>query len=393
MKYISILLHIYQPPTQLGFVIDDIARECYEPLIDIFNCELEPRFTLNINYSLTELLIQRGLNNITSGLRQAADAGHIEFVDSGAYHPIFPLIPTAEVKRQLRLNREGNRAVYGPAYAPKGVFPPEMCFSGHVASLFHEMGYQWCITDDLPYSYYNGTPPYDFVPKMGGVGVFLRSNAWSNDISFHGWKGRDFLNSAKERMNSWFNDRDGYIIIAMDGETFGHHHKYYEEKFLRGLLFALRDEPDVKLITLSELFTRFPMRDQFVPPSTWSASVKDLSDDDPYPLWHSKFNQIHHNQWVLTNHVLTIAGRAVASGDEECRKLLDKAIYSCQYWWASAWNFDPSQVYRGSYLLLDTLERACASLPDRDALRIGRDLYNNLVYSISERLQANRSGT
>ncbi|MBF0408045.1 MAG: hypothetical protein HQM10_11860 [Candidatus Riflebacteria bacterium] len=385
MKYFSILLHIYQPPTQLGFVVDDIARECYRPLVDIFNSELEPRFTLNINYSLTEILVNRGHFDIIDGLKKAALNGHVEFADSGAYHPIFPLIPLSEVKRQLELNRKGNQSVFGTAYAPKGIFPPEMCFSGHVARLFHDQGYQWCITDDLPYSFHNGTPPYDFIPRMGGTGVFLRSNSWSNDISFHGWKGKEFLGILKERLFNWFGEKDGYMIIGMDGETFGHHHKYYEEKFLRSLLYALRDDKDIKLVTISELFARFPMREAYVPPSTWSASLKDLDVDDPYPLWHSKFNPIHHNQWLLTNHVMSLAWKAAEQGDTETRKLLDKAIYSCQYWWASSWNFDPSQVFRGAYLLLDTLEHAGNFLKDREGIRIGRDLYNNLVYSVFDR--------
>ncbi|RCK80999.1 MAG: Glycosyl hydrolase family 57 [Candidatus Ozemobacter sibiricus] len=390
MKYLAILLHLYQPPTQLGFVVDDIVKQCYEPLVDIFNSDSDPRFTLNINYSLTEQLLARGHRHVVDGLRRAAERGTLEFVDSGAYHPIFPLIPESEVRRQLELNRRKNQEAFGPSYQPKGVFPPEMCFSGHLAQLFHELGYQWCITDDLPYSFHTGTPPYDFVPTMHQVRVFLRSNTWSNDLSFHTWKGKDFVAKLQERLGEWFGANDGYLIIAMDGETFGHHHKYYEEKFLRSLLYSLRGHSDIKLVTISELAARFPGRPQFVPPSTWSASMEDLCNDDPYPLWHSKFNPIHHNQWVLTNHVMQLAHEAARS-DVEVRELLDKAIYSCQYWWASAWNFDPSQVFRGAYLLLDTLERACRVTGNREALRVGRDLYNNLVFSIAERLHGKKN--
>jgi 4-alpha-glucanotransferase len=385
MKYLSVLLHIYQPPTQLGFVVDDIATECYLPLADIFTCELKPKFTLNINYSLTEQLVARGHTALIEKLRTASENGNIEFCDSGAYHPIFPLIPAEEVKRQLELNRAGNRQVFGPSYDPKGVFPPEMCFSGQLAGTFHEMGYRWCITDDLPYSFHQGTPPYNFIPAMHDVGVFLRSNSWANDISFRSMKGRDFLQAVKDRMSGWFGAEDGYLIIAMDGETFGHHHKYYEEKFLRSFLHAVKDDAEVKLVTLTDLADLFPFRADFVPPSTWSASHQDLSNDDPYPLWHSKFNPIHHHQWVLTNHVMATALRASPT-DPETRRLLDMAIYSCQYWWASAWNFDPSQVFRGAFLLLDTLERAGQVLHDRESVRVGRELYNNLVFSIAERV-------
>ncbi len=389
MKYLSILLHLYQPPTQLGFVVDDITRECYEPLTDIFNSELNPRFTLNINYSLTEHLVNRGHRHVLEGLRKAAEAGKLEFTDSGAYHPIFPLIPEDEVRRQLELNRKLNAEVFGPSYAPKGVFPPEMCFSGHLAELFTSLGYSWCITDDLPFSFFNGTPPHDFIPTMGGLRVFLRSNSWSNDLSFHTWKGGDFAAALKERLNGWFGQNDGYLIIGMDGETYGHHHKYYEEKFLRNLLYAIHGDPDLKLVTVTELLDKFPGRNQFVPPSTWSATEKDLCNDDPYPLWHSKFNSIHHNQWVLTNHVMALATRA-AQTDPVSRALLDRAIFSCQYWWASAFNFDPSQVFRGAFLLLDTLERAASITGDREALRQGRELYNNLVFSLADRMRPSR---
>ncbi len=384
MKYLAILLHIYQPPTQLGFVVDEIARDCYQPLADIFLSDREPRFTLNINYSLTEQLVNRGHQRVIDDLRSAAESGRLEFVDSGAYHPIFPLLPHDEVERQLQVNREGNRKVFGASYAPGGVFPPEMCYSGHLARLFKNMGYDWCITDDLPYSHVSGTPPYNDIAQVDGLGVFLRSNSWSNDISFHSWHGRKFVAEAKQRLHKWFGDQDGYLIIAMDGETFGHHHKHYEDKFLRELVYAIHHDPEIKLVTVGELFKLFPMRERFIPPSTWSATPQDIDSDDPYPLWHSNFNPVHHNQWVLTHHVLDV-GRRAAAQDPEVRHLLDRALYSCQYWWASAFRFDATQIYRGAYLLLDTLERAAQVLHDRDALRIGRDHYNNLVYSIADR--------
>ena len=55
-------------------------------------------------------------------------------------------------------------------------------------------------------------------------------------------------------------------------------------------------------------------------------------------------------------------------------------------------NFDPAQVFRGAYLLLDTLERATQITKNREALRVGRELYNNLVFSIAERLNAKKQG-
>jgi len=387
MYYLSFLFHLYQPPTQLGFVIDRITEECYRPLSDIFNSGLSPKFTVNMNYSLTELLRERGHTDVLDNLKSAMESGNLEFVDSGAYHPIFPLIPESEVIRQLKINNDGNRAVFGDKYKPRGVFPPEMCYSSRIAKIIKKIGYEWLVTDDLPYTYYDPNIPWNTICRVEGAGVFLRSNSWSNEISFHQWKGTDFIEKAEDIMRTAFGDGDGYMIIAMDAETFGHHHKYYHEKFLHSLLHAMRNKTNIKLAKMSDVFDKFKMKEAFVPPSTWSASLQDLHSDDPYPLWQSKFNPIHHNQWQLTHHVLRAA---IRSGDAEARNLMDKALYSCQNWWASLGNFDPSQIYRGAYLLMDTLERSSKVLNDAEVLRIGRDLYNNLVYTVFERITKNK---
>lgn len=383
MYYLSFLFHLYQPPTQLGFIVDRITDECYRPLSDIFNSALSPKFTVNMNYSLTELLRDRGHQDVLDNLKNALDAGNLEFVDSGAYHPIFPLIPESEVIRQLSINAEGNRSVFGPNYKPRGIFPPEMCYSSRIAKIAKKIGYDWLITDDLPFSYYDANVPVNAICRVEGCGVFLRSNTWSNEISFRQWKGTDFIDKVESIMKASVGDGDGYMIIAMDAETFGHHHKFYQEKFIHSLLHAIKSRPGIKLARLSDVFDKFKMKDAFVPPSTWSASLQDLHSDDPYPLWQSKFNPIHHNQWQLTHHILRSVLR---SGDKESRLLMDKALYSCQNWWASLANFDPSQIYRGAYLLLDTLEASARASGDGEALRVGRDLYNNLVHSVFERV-------
>ena len=388
MYYLSFLFHLYQPPTQLGFVVDKITEECYRPLTDLFTSTLAPRFTVNINYSLTELLLQRSHHDVIHNLKSALNAGTLEFVDSGAYHPIFPLIPESEVIRQLKINFEGNRAAFGDKYKPRGIFPPEMCYSSRIAKIVKKIGYEWIITDDLPFSYYNGQAPCRHIAEAEECAVFLRSNKWSNNISFHQWKGNEFIDKIEEEMSSSIGERDGYLIIAMDAETFGHHHKYYHEKFIHSLMHAVKHKTNIKLATVSEIFEKFKMKKAFVPPSTWSASMQDLYSDDPYPLWQSKFNPIHYNQWQLTHHVLRAV---IKNGGDGPRRLMDKALYSCQNWWASLSNFDPSQIYRGAYLLLDTLEAASKGPEDTETLRLGRELYNNLAYSVFARISGNNN--
>ena len=181
MRYVSLLLHLYQPPTQDIRLVRRIDSECYTPLANVL-AETGARVGVNINYSLTEQLAVID----SPSLRSLASADGIEFTDSGAYHPIFPLIEQSDIVRQLSLNSEGNRRLLGDAYSPSGVFPPEMAYWPGLPGIIERQGYRWTVTDDLPWDFEHGEVPFDTVPAVDGVAVLLRSNFWSNRISFHG---------------------------------------------------------------------------------------------------------------------------------------------------------------------------------------------------------------
>lgn len=387
MKYIGILLHIYQPPTNLKEIVQKIADTSYIPLMKVINAEQNAKFSLNINYSLTEQLVKYGYHQLIDSIKEAADTGKIEFTESGAYHPIFPLIPENEMIRQLTLNYQGNKDVFGNCFQPKGIFPPECALSENVIKILAKhWDFQWIITDDQPYScYHHGQVPYNFIPQVDNKAVFLRSNMWSNRIAWNTWGKANFINVIKRSLNSWFNKNDGYLILAMDGETFGWHHKHYEEHFLRKMLLELKAENDITLCTLSEILEKFPLKEDFIPPSSWSTSIEDVNNNDTYSLWHSRFNPIHQSQWDLTNHFLNCI-KKIEISDEKLRGLIDKSLYSCPYWWAQNGQFfSPKQIYRGANLIIKALEQYSLIVNDYEALNIGKELYREIIYQVKKR--------
>ena len=177
MKYVSLLLHMYQPPTQDMALVAKIDAECYTPLTELL-AKSGARVAVNINYSLTEKLKELK----SESLDHLANAANLEFTDSGAYHPIFPLISEDDVRRQLKINSDGNRRLLGKNYDPAGVFPPEMAYSPLLPSIFGSMGYTWTVTDDIPWAWTGRSVPFDTIPEVDGVAVLLRSNFWSNRI-------------------------------------------------------------------------------------------------------------------------------------------------------------------------------------------------------------------
>ena len=77
--YLSLLLHMYQPPTQTEEMLKTIVNESYRKIIDGLKNNPKGKITLNINAALTELLVQYKyndiINDITSPLTKTTSPG------------------------------------------------------------------------------------------------------------------------------------------------------------------------------------------------------------------------------------------------------------------------------------------------------------------------------
>ena len=89
------ILHAYQPPTQTTKIVDRIVKNCYLPVAKKLEENPELKINLNFNASLSELLEDDYLIVIEK-YAELARNNQVEFLDSGAYHPILPLISQKE---------------------------------------------------------------------------------------------------------------------------------------------------------------------------------------------------------------------------------------------------------------------------------------------------------
>lgn len=361
MKYIGLLLHFYQPPTQDMNIVRQIDDECYTPLFKLLE-STSAAITVNINYSLTEQLASYA----SPSLEYLSRATGIEFTGSGAYHPILPLIDSDDVIRQVELNKSGNATLLGSKYSPIGFFPPEMAWKPELAEVLLSMGYEWTITDDIPWMWAGNEVPCSTIPQMKGLKVFLRSNMWSNRISFHGEDGSAMASEIVDGLNIWNSaEDDAYIIIAMDGETYGHHRKGMIEKFFYPFICELEEKPDACLTVLGSIASFFPGEEASVPPGSWSTTTGDLDCGKPLPLWDDPENSIHRHLWSLLR---TVRKWSRNSKSERAGILVDKMLYSCPFWWASAGRYDAAQVRRGLELILETAEAVYADTGNRSMM-------------------------
>ena len=198
--------------------------------------------------------------------------------------------------------------------------------------------------------------------------VFFRDDIWSNKISFQDVGPNEFLGHLRS-LKKGRGKR--FIVTAMDAETYGHHIQNWEQLFLAEVYEQLevRTETysgirqkkalaaqqtslfevtgaarEIETVTVSRLLELFPAGEAIEPKaSSWSTSGEDLEAGNPYPLWKDKDSTLHRLQWEHLDIAMQIclAAEKAADNDESrhfagiARGLLDRALHSCQFWWAS----------------------------------------------------------
>lgn len=368
MLNLALFLHLYQPTTQFPEITQKISQESYEKILGIIvkaqNCHL----TVNFSVSLAERLKQIGLEKIVTGFKDLAQQGKIELTASAAYHPLLTKIPAEEIKRQIKLNDELNRKYFGSVWQGEhvGFFPPEMAYSTQVGKVLEETGFKWVILDEsaLPYNQLAGPQKTIYRKKNSGhLSFFFRNRKLSLAIAFAEITNLNELFRFFETQRYSLDD-DSYLVLAMDGETFGHHQPQ-QLNFLEELLNSPSKEPRLKLVTISELFNFFPLAGEVEARlSTWGES---------FDRWDNPQNPIHKLQWQLFNLAMKVANQTT----DKVHALLDRAIHSDQFWWAShnpCWH--PKMVERGAKMLQDVVLQSLASeLEKNQAIK----LYNEIV--------------
>jgi alpha-amylase/alpha-mannosidase (GH57 family) len=363
---LGLLLHIYQPPSQTPDVLARIVDESYRPLLRTFRVRSGLRASVNINAVTTEMLIDHGYGDVVQAIRDLAETGQIELTGSGKYHPILPLIPPEEASRQIALNAESHARLFGDAYRPRGFFPPEMAFAPPVASPIAAAGHDWMLLGGIAST--ASTWPLERVHRVESeqsFSVLFRDDILSNIISFRSTDVPDFIGKLRALTSPRMAR---YVVIAMDGETYGHHIPGWEEEFLGRLYDAIaspaptgrsraargQDASFIHPATLSEIVDRFPAGAPLTPrASSWSTTQWDLDNHDPFPLWNHPGNEIQDLLWRHLHHALALfnEARGLAPEAEEtriARVALDRAEHSDQFWWASRRpHWSPALVQRG----------------------------------------------
>lgn len=335
---IGLLLHFYQPWWQFSETLKNIVNQCYRPILNAVNKIDRFCFTANINLSLLDLL-EKDFPDVVAGFREAVEKGNLELMSSPAQHPIFPLIPEFVQRAQIKDDEKRKENQFGIKRNCRGFYLPEMAFARKDVGLLRGYGYKWTVIDDKVFGAKNpGAVPFSHIITYDGFKIFMRSRTWSNIISFDHPTFDDLRSRLEHDIPSWTGGAPAYLIIAMDGETFGHHPGDLFERLLKPMLMSWAGS---KIVPIETIGQNFPTRSvSYLHDSSWSTELDDLDRSNPYPLWKSRFNIYHLKLWELVELALNHFGQ----DREDCLQITS----SCHWWWISRSNWNPDFMMKGA---------------------------------------------
>jgi hypothetical protein len=372
--YWANFLHIYQPFGQSRTILNAVVNQSYRRIFEGLARLKTFKLTLNINAALSELLLEYGYKDVIDAIRNLAESGRLEFTESAKHHALLPFLPKEEIKRQIILNHKTNRKIFGPSYAPKCFFPPEMAYSKSVAEAARELGYSIILVDEIAFpqdaSSIQGSSRFEKIFSIRGVpGIIplFRERRISNLIM-----------SAVVRDLKTFRQALGkeakksrYLLTAMDGETFGHH-----RPGLEAFLLKLIASTSHQQIFVSEIPERFESAniELDLRESTWASSEADIAEGVQFYSWKNPKNKVHSLQWQFFKLVLRHAPPPQKRGKTEW---IDRSLASDHFFWASMepwWSIE--MIERGAWLLLEALNRSQTSKTIR---KKGLELYHRIL--------------
>lgn len=367
---LGVLLHFFQPYWQFKEVLERITAQCYRPIFRFVRERGKGfAFTMNMNYSLLNLLEKQGYDDVLDDIKFCVQNNLIELVGTAAFHPIIPLIPAKEAGKQIAEDIH-KKKIMGIAANSKGFFFPEMAFNMQSLNFLRQkFGFNWTVVQDvavLPWKI-----PFDHIISYRGFSVFLRSSHWSeyiwnNHINFY-----EFAEKLNYELPAWFKGGSGYLVIAMDAETFGHHVPGLSESFL----FPLTENwGNGIILPFEKLVDYFPRREsEELSNCSWSTNYSDLYCNDPFPLWKSKYNKNQLILWNLVEMALKYADCPEAI--HECLKMVN----SCHWWWISRDHWNPRFMLIGAKKAFDVIEK-CGTKKEKIEARCYLDILESLCY-------------
>jgi alpha-amylase len=142
---LALVIHNHQPVGNFGWVIEDVFRQAYEPMIGAL--ERHPRIRVALHYTgpLLEWMDADRPEAITR-LRALVDRGQVEILGGGHFEPILISLPDRDRHGQLTRMRDDLARRFGSP--PAGAWLAERVWEPSLPFDLAEAGYRYTVLDD-----------------------------------------------------------------------------------------------------------------------------------------------------------------------------------------------------------------------------------------------------
>jgi hypothetical protein len=278
LKQLCVHAHLSLPPREDPFthsmlrdasaapfrnLYEQVAADCYLPNAVLGNFDL-------MSFDVAPTLLRQLEKQEAAAYSRilAADRGNA--IATTFYHIALPVLSRRDKVTLVKWGLRAFQTHYG--HPSNGLWLPEMAVDDETLDVLAENGIEFTLLsqEQLRGNPGKGAGPYQVRLKTGRtIAVFARNRMLSDKISFElNWLGGAGMFVA--RYFASFRDQ-GLLLIATDGETYGHYHPG-EEMFLRYLLQQEASNAGYQLVPLTGYLRDHPpdTETQIVSPSSWS---------------------------------------------------------------------------------------------------------------------------
>ena len=239
-----------------------ITQECYRPNAELGNLKA-------ISFNFGETLLSWVCRHQPDVYQMILDADAYNVATYGVgnalampiHHTILPLARRRDKRTQIAWAKAAFVRRFGRE--PEGLWLPETAIDLETLEVTHELGFQFTVLSGGQINSgvdedRDGSGPYWVaLPGGGQIATFVRHEKLSSDLAFGisnlGGAGR----WARYVLSPHRKHAGPLTLVAVDGETFGHHHQG-EYQFLRWLTSYEAKAVGYEVTTLSRYFQGHP---------------------------------------------------------------------------------------------------------------------------------------
>lgn len=205
---------------------------------------------------------------------RGANGGHGNAMAQAYHHSILPLATRRDKVTEVRWGMEDFRRRFGRD--PVGMWLPETAVDGETLDVLAQEGIAFTVV--APHQVQavpeGGLPGLYRTPGGRSIALFVYDGPISHDVAFGQLlRNADVWADRLTAPASVGAPHPQLRVVATDGETYGHHHRF-GEMALAAVIRALQARPGVRMENFASFLAHSPLRQEvtLVEPTSWSCA-------------------------------------------------------------------------------------------------------------------------